>query len=890
MKYLLIEWLRKLRYSYNCRNFDREYYLEKYPDVAMSGIDPLVHYKKHGWKEGRYSSLRDEIENKMDCMAYLKLYPDVKKSGMDPVMHYLRHGQHEGRKFKSIINSDNVSAKELDIIIKSPYWDESWYLSYYQLDKQANVNPAMQYLGSAGRSRNPGPFFNSMEYLLLNPDVGARGVNPLLHYEMFGWKEKRPVSLADVKERLFPDGAETLSRVFRYRTSFDKHLVTVLASFSGNGRVEDYVLYLLKGLREISDYIVIVCDNPIFSEEAVKLEAVCDACICERHCEYDFGSYKRGIAFFEEQGIFTAEDELLVLNDSNYGPVNSLAPVLEKFHESGKDFYGLTFNIDYIQSYFYLFKRKVYTSGVFREFFRNIWKELSGANVVFRYECKLTEILTAAGFTWLTLVPLKRASITLTGYWSTLFDKFSFPFVKIKALQGLPEDDVKLILGNVKQKNCKLYDVIIPHLTARRATVKHKEVPRIDAVTLRERYSGQVSRLHEKCHAGGKLKTVFLVSMSGMFPGEELMKGMLEDDLFEVELYVIPDTRFGKKEMYRLLEESYKELSAKYPFTKVAVDRREDGEIIKYHDVAEGADLICYPSPYDVSYSLYNPYYAVAKNILSLHVDYLFPVFKYARFIYQLHNYNNFWKVFMETKANYEEYRKYGRCEAYNAEVTGYSKMDKLSVYVRQEDGASRRKIIIAPHHSVDGGHNQSLLLSNFYKYSELFLKLPEDYPEIDFVFSPHPVLFIAMRQEDQWGEERCNEYIEKLKSMPNMEYRDKGDYLELFSQSDGMIQDCGSFLAEYFYTGRPCCYMLKKESDIKEKFFGLGQECLANCYIAYEETDIRRFLDEVITEGKDPKKERLEKFRREVIMVNYPNVTEIILKNLKEEFSSSSS
>jgi len=33
--------------------FDSEYYLQKYPDVKKANINPLWHYVKYGWKEGR---------------------------------------------------------------------------------------------------------------------------------------------------------------------------------------------------------------------------------------------------------------------------------------------------------------------------------------------------------------------------------------------------------------------------------------------------------------------------------------------------------------------------------------------------------------------------------------------------------------------------------------------------------------------------------------------------------------------------------------------------------------------------------------------------------------------------------------------------------------------
>ena len=33
--------------------FDVDWYLRRYPDVAASGFDPIVHYLRHGAAEGR---------------------------------------------------------------------------------------------------------------------------------------------------------------------------------------------------------------------------------------------------------------------------------------------------------------------------------------------------------------------------------------------------------------------------------------------------------------------------------------------------------------------------------------------------------------------------------------------------------------------------------------------------------------------------------------------------------------------------------------------------------------------------------------------------------------------------------------------------------------------
>lgn len=80
-----------------CELFDPEWYSKKYPDVQLSGMDPLKHYLTYGWLLNRDPS----AEFSGSC--YLENYPDVKKANINPLIHYIQHGQHEGReKFRGL--------------------------------------------------------------------------------------------------------------------------------------------------------------------------------------------------------------------------------------------------------------------------------------------------------------------------------------------------------------------------------------------------------------------------------------------------------------------------------------------------------------------------------------------------------------------------------------------------------------------------------------------------------------------------------------------------------------------------------------------------------------------------------------------------------------------
>jgi hypothetical protein len=71
--------------------FDAEYYLHRNPDVRTAGMDPLEHYIRFGWKEGR------DPTPGFSTSYYLQINPDVQKSGVNPFYHYLMKGREEGR-------------------------------------------------------------------------------------------------------------------------------------------------------------------------------------------------------------------------------------------------------------------------------------------------------------------------------------------------------------------------------------------------------------------------------------------------------------------------------------------------------------------------------------------------------------------------------------------------------------------------------------------------------------------------------------------------------------------------------------------------------------------------------------------------------------------------
>lgn len=72
--------------------FDADWYLAKYLDVEMSGLEPLDHYLRYGERLGRKPCLV------FDPLFYGECYPEVIESGTSLLTHFVEVGKGEGRR------------------------------------------------------------------------------------------------------------------------------------------------------------------------------------------------------------------------------------------------------------------------------------------------------------------------------------------------------------------------------------------------------------------------------------------------------------------------------------------------------------------------------------------------------------------------------------------------------------------------------------------------------------------------------------------------------------------------------------------------------------------------------------------------------------------------
>lgn len=412
-------------------------------------------------------------------------------------------------------------------------------------------------------------------------------------------------------------------------------------------------------------------------------------------------------------------------------------------------------------------------------------------------------------------------------------------------------------------------------------------VPRALYLALHEKHQMSVvqKRLDKKvaeiAKRKGTVKVGFLVIFDSVFQFEKLFSLMQSSKNFIPKILIIPTINRPLKETERILSATYEFYKRKYGDDVILSMERGT-----YLDFKDEYDLFITMNSYDgMTHGFYRISYLsqAGKPVVTANYGYDGGT-RYAESYTSMKHLGFLWRYYAGTKWLFDKLAKnqvllskYSRIK-----LSGVPKMDGLSdVQMRTR---SRKKIIICPHHSIPG--SSLITLSNFTRMHGLILKLPVMFPDIDWVFRPHPLLKQAMIDHAGWSERVWQEYISDFTSYSNAIYYPEGDCFDLFVNSDAMIQDCSSFLAEYHCSGHPQCYVLNDESTVVSQFDEWGQELLSHTYKAFSEDDVVQFVNEVIVKGEDIGASKRLHFVKEKMQLNFPHVNEVIFNDLKIAFN----
>lgn len=252
-------------------------------------------------------------------------------------------------------------------------------------------------------------------------------------------------------------------------------------------------------------------------------------------------------------------------------------------------------------------------------------------------------------------------------------------------------------------------------------------------------------------------------------------------------------------------------------------------------------DIIFYEQHYDLpiqfsiktvsDYSLcfYAPY---GYEILDFKENYL-PFFHKRLF-----------KYFVEVPEQITRYEKYKTHNSLNCIVTGNIKMDEYSNDI-QDYKSDKIRIIYAPHHSLD---EEGLQFSTFDWSYKLILELAKKYQDITiWTYKPHPRLKYAVLYNNIMNEQEYDNYCKEWENIGSVDTQ--GNYFQLFYNSDCMITDSISFLAEYLPSKKPIIQIVNPRHFAYNK---IGKQIEEVLYKAYNPNDIQQIFDDVVLQKND--------------------------------------
>lgn len=375
---------------------------------------------------------------------------------------------------------------------------------------------------------------------------------------------------------------------------------------------------------------------------------------------------------------------------------------------------------------------------------------------------------------------------------------------------------------------------------------KHKNRNRgIPTEIIQRRYEKLIPKLRKK----QKIRVLFLVNENSKWKAQSLYDLMDKTDNFEPIIgLTIADIHVNipLEEKQRVLQDNLEFFKKRNMNVILTYDSKNDKALdLKQFNV----DIVFYQQPYSIpkiqnvdvvskfALTCYIPYYLADYNNLPLDCEQ--PLHRNLFRFYVLNkDLENIYKAHLQQKGIYSD----------NIKGLGHTMLDRIkNTY---QPNPSVKTVIYAPHWSISHEKNRNgINISTFDQTGELMLKYAKSHPEINWIFKPHPTLKTALRRI--WmDEDRITKYYGAWESFATCCY--DSTYLELFDKSTAMITDCGSFLLEYFCTGKPLVHLISP--NCPNLPLPHSKEIWATFYDVKDINNLTSVLDDLLVKNNDYK------------------------------------
>lgn len=224
----------------------------------------------------------------------------------------------------------------------------------------------------------------------------------------------------------------------------------IYLTYDKQGIVDDYIGYMLGEMRTCTEYIVVICNMTEVVSGMDNLRRFSDKIIYRENIGFDAGGFKEALCKYIGWDTVLEYDELVLVNDSFFGPFIPMKDVFSEMGNRNVDFWGLAKHgtyeengnvkfFEHIQSYFLVIGYTMLHS----EQFKNYWEDMpfysAFLDVVYQHEVIFTSYFKSLGYTYdvLANTEINDSQLNFANNYIQyakisyeLIEKRNFPFLK----------------------------------------------------------------------------------------------------------------------------------------------------------------------------------------------------------------------------------------------------------------------------------------------------------------------------------------------------------------------------------------------------------------------------------------------------------------------------
>ena len=182
--------------------------------------------------------------------------------------------------------------------------------------------------------------------------------------------------------------------------------LTIFVLFSRDGTLEDYVLFLLKALKHVSTSLVVAVNGRLLDKNKKVVLDMVDELVIRDNIGFDVGAWKYVMTKHLGWSKIKEFDELVLTNDSYYGPFFPINEMFDTMAEKNLDFWGVTKHgstkmlEEHLQSYFLVIRRNMLLSPYFQKYWEKQRNYRIFYHAISKHETVFTKYFEKHGFKW----------------------------------------------------------------------------------------------------------------------------------------------------------------------------------------------------------------------------------------------------------------------------------------------------------------------------------------------------------------------------------------------------------------------------------------------------------------------------------------------------------